>query len=73
LGVGRDAGIAVNHASIAYQKSASEKSKHINVPILMQIDILDYALAASHGWARWQDLNLRPPRRYDKDVTYNRS
>jgi hypothetical protein len=35
LGVRRDAGIAVNHALIVYQKSASEKANWINDLSLM--------------------------------------
>jgi hypothetical protein len=37
LGVGRDAGIAVNHALIVYQKFASKKPSFIRGLDLMQI------------------------------------
>jgi hypothetical protein len=37
LGVGRDAGIEVDHALIVHQKSASKKGNHISDLILMQI------------------------------------
>jgi hypothetical protein len=37
LGVGRDAGIAVNHARILHQKFASKKSNRISALVLMQI------------------------------------
>jgi hypothetical protein len=37
LGVGRDAGIAENHARILHQKSASKKCNSISILILMQI------------------------------------
>lgn len=37
LGVGRDAGIAVNHAHIVHQKSASEKANLVSGLALMQI------------------------------------